>query len=354
MEGYRSREPNHKILLTFFSPSGYEVKKGDPVADWIFYFPLDTCRNARRFLDAVRPCKVIFIKYEFWHNYLRALKKRGIPTYIASAIFRPSQPFFKWYGATFRRMLRTFTLLFVQTEASKELLNRIGFTNVVVAGDTRFDRVWAQAHLPCSLPVVDAFLRNAGVDVCVAGSTWPRDEALLLHALKAHPSLKIILAPHEVGALHIAQIMEQFADFHPQKYSQLAAIKGLPMHALPPESKVLVVDTIGLLSSLYRFGSMAYVGGGFEEGIHNILEAAVYGIPLLFGPNHQKFNEAIELIRLNGAHTIRTEQELSTSLGRWIDDPKRRQEQGAVCLNYVTKHLGATQIVLQNILPSVG
>ncbi|MCL2501913.1 MAG: 3-deoxy-D-manno-octulosonic acid transferase [Bacteroidales bacterium] len=350
MEAYRNQAPTHKILLTFFSPSGYEIKKQDPIADWIFYLPLDTCRNVRRFLDAVQPHKAIFIKYEFWYNYLKALKKRGIPTYIVSANFWAAQPFFAWYGAFFRRMLRTFTLLFVQNPESKALLNRIGFAHVVVAGDTRFDRVWTRAQSACSLPVVDAFLHNqnpevgSGQEVCVAGSSWPKDESLLWQALKAHPSLKLILVPHEVDAGHIDRIMEQFADFCPLKYSQFSAAE-----IIPTASRVLVVDQIGLLSLLYRYGSMAYVGGGFEQGIHNILEAAAYGVPVVFGPNHKKFNEALDLIRLGGAHSVRTGQELASCVGRWITDAQVRREEGDICLRYVKEHTGATQIVLQQL-----
>ena len=351
MEAYRNQEPHHKILLTFFSPSGYEIKKDDPVADWIFYFPLDTRRNVRRFLDTIQPCKAIFIKYEFWYNYLTALKKRNIATYIVSANFMASQPFFAWYGAFFRRMLRSFTLMLVQNQDSATLLNRIGFTNVVVAGDTRFDRVWARAQSECSLPVVDAFLRDLGQEtlfeqqVCVAGSTWPKDETLLLQALKTHPALKIILVPHEVDTGHIDRIMEQFAGFYPLRYSQCS-----DANTFPSSSRVLVVDKIGLLSLLYRYGSMAYVGGGFEQGIHNILEAAVYGIPVVFGPNYKKFNEALDLIRLDGARTVSTGQELAAELGRWITDAPARREQGAICQRYVTEHRGATQIALQHLL----
>ncbi|MCL2728344.1 MAG: polysaccharide pyruvyl transferase family protein, partial [Bacteroidales bacterium] len=242
IEGYKIREPEHKILLTFFSPSGYEVRKEHPVADWVFYMPLDTRRNARRFLDAVQPSKAIFVKYEFWYNFLIALKKREIPTYVVSATFRPSQPFFRWYGAFFRRMLRNFTLLFVQNQASKELLAQIGFNNAVMAGDTRFDRVWAQAQLSCHLPVVEAFCgSDEKQDICVVGSSWAQDEALLLQALKERMSLKLILAPHEIDASRIGHIMEQFASFCPVRYSQASVDK-----VVPPESRVLVVDTMGL------------------------------------------------------------------------------------------------------------
>ena len=344
IEGYRHKEPEHKIVITFFSPSGFEVKKGNSIADWIFYFPLDTRRNVRRFLDAVQPAKAIFIKYEFWYNYLVALRRRNIPTYIVSATFHPSQPFFKWYGAFFRRMLHTFTLIFVQNRESKELLNQIKFTNVVVAGDTRFDRVWAQAQLPCSLPLIDAFLQISQKDVCVAGSTWPQDEALLLQALNSNPSLKLILVPHEVDPPRIASIMEQFTAFAPVQYSRLSGVE-----MITDSARVMVVDTIGMLSSLYRFGSIAYVGGGFGSGIHNILEAAVYGIPVIFGPRYQRFNEAVALIQQGGAHAVKTNRELNAQIQLWLATPEMCREAGRICGEYVQKHTGATKIVLEQI-----
>ena len=349
IEAYSLAQPQHKIVVTFFSPSGYEVKKGDSIADWIFYFPLDTKRNARRFLDTVQPVKAIFIKYEFWYNYLVALKKRSVPTYIVSATFHASQPFFKWYGAFFRRMLRTFTFLFVQNQASATLLERIDFKNVVVAGDTRFDRVWAQAQLPCSLPVIEAFCQqNQDVElpqkICVAGSTWPRDEVLLCQALHEQERLKLILVPHVIDSAHIAAIMEQFAPFSPLQYTKL---KGVEI--VVDSSRVVVVDTMGLLSSLYRFGSIAYVGGGFEDGIHNILEAAVYGIPIVFGPNYAKFNEAVDLVKMGGAYSVRNGQELISHLNVWINDPHDHEKEGAKCLDYVKEHVGATRLIIKYI-----
>ena len=428
-------QPHHKIVVTFFSPSGYEVVKGNRVADWVFYLPLDTRRNATRFLDAVQPVKVIFVKYEFWYNFLRALKRRNIPTYVVSATFHPAQPFFKWYGAIFRRMLRMFTLLFVQNQASAALLAQIGVTNVVVAGDSRFDRVRCQAQRPCTLPIVEAFCGANDATpskevVCVAGSTWPTDEALLFQALKAlqgdsreslqcvsgeslssdsskslpsdsgeslssdsskslqcvsgeslssdsskslpnespkaNGRFKLILVPHEVDSAHIESIMKQFAPFSPVRYSELSeAVKSLdgaeksldgalrslndPDKSLN-DSRVLVIDTIGLLSSLYRFGSFAFVGGGFEHGIHNTLEAAVYGIPVIFGPKYEKFNEAVDLIRLGGAHAIHSRQEVVAQIESWLSSPEMCAKEGRVCAEYVEGHIGATDIVLHAIV----
>ena len=348
MEGYRRIHPEHKIILTFFSPSGYEVKKGDGVADWIFYLPLDTRRNARRFLDAVKPAKAIFVKYEFWHNYLITLRKRNIPTYIISATFHPSQPFFKWYGAFFRKMLRSFTLLFVQDQDSVTLLEQIEVTHVAMAGDTRFDRVLAQAQLPCLQPVIEAFCTlNHTTNtqrIIVAGSTWPRDESLLEHLLDAYNEVKLILVPHEVDNVRILSVMDQFARFHPVRYSQLSNIESIPI-----DSKVMVVDTIGLLFQLYRFGSITYVGGGFEDGIHNIIEAAVYGVPVVFGPRYQKFVEAVDLVGLGGGFSVKTPKALAALVGKWLTLPQTCAEAGQVCARYVQGQIGATKVILSRL-----
>ena len=348
MEGYRRTHPEHKIILTFFSPSGYEVKKDDRVADWIFYLPLDTRRNARRFLDAVKPAQAIFVKYEFWYNFLITLRKRNIPTYIVSATFHPSQPFFRWYGVFFRKMLRSFTLLFVQDQTSVTLLEQIDVTHVVVSGDTRFDRVLEQAQLPCIQPVIEAFctLNNGAATqtVCVAGSTWPRDETLLEHLLDVYKEVKLILVPHEVDNARILSVMDQFARFSPVRYSQLSNIESIPIY-----SKVMVVDTIGLLYQLYRFGSMAYVGGGFEDGIHNILEAAVYGMPVVFGPRYQKFIEAVELVGLGGGFSVKTPQGLAALVGGWLTLPQTCAEAGQICARYVQRQTGATERILSRL-----
>jgi len=344
IEGYRLKQPEHKILVTFFSPSGYETKKGDPVADWIFYIPLDTCRNVRRFLDTVQPAKAIFIKYEFWYNYLTALKRRKISTYVVSATFRQSQPFFKWYGAIFRRMLSAFTLIFVQNQTSKELLNKIGFTQAVVTGDTRFDRVWVHAQRPCSLPIVEAFLKNSPHDVIVAGSTWPKDEELLSQLLYEHKHLRIILVPHEIDHHRITSVIERFTPFSPLQYTRLYSPE-----MVSNDARVMVVDTMGMLSSLYRFGSIAYVGGGFDDGIHNILEAAVYGIPVLFGPNYHIFNEAEDLIRVGGAFPVKTFLQLKAQIKAFLITPHLRSTGGEKCIDYVRTHLGAAKVVLEHI-----
>ena len=346
MERYKALYPDEKIFLSFFSPSGYEPRKDYKGADWVFYLPLDTRRNVRRFLDAVQPSKVVFIKYDFWYNFLRGLKKRGIPCYVVSAVFRASQPFFKWYGGFFRRMLGCFTQLFVQDEVSLELLKSIGIHQVTVSGDTRFDRVWAQAQSPLPLPQIAAFCREAG-PICVAGSSWPRDEAMLYQALLAFPELRLILVPHEIDRPRIARIVEHFAAFSPICFSQIS--QEQLSQAFPAQSRVLVVDAIGLLTSMYRFGNLAYVGGGFEDGIHNILEAAVYGIPVLFGPHYHKYNEARELIALGGAQSICTSKETIACIQAWVQEPLLCQKAGAICADYVRTHIGATEKILQDV-----
>jgi 3-deoxy-D-manno-octulosonic-acid transferase len=355
MERYRQLYPDEKILLTFFSPSGYEPRKNYEGADWVFYLPLDTLHNVRRFLDAVQPSKAIFIKYEFWYNYLRILKKRDIPTYVVSAVFRPSQPFFKWYGGFFRRMLSCFTRVLVQDKASLDLLQSIGIQQVKISGDTRFDRVCTQAQQPKVPACVKAFCADER-PVCVAGSTWPRDEAILREALRAFPELKIILVPHEVDLPRITQVLLNFTEFSPHWFSQFQsndADQACELNAVKPvfspQSRVLVIDAMGWLSSIYSVGNWAYVGGGFEDGIHNILEAAVYGIPVLFGPQYHKYNEAKELIALGGVHSIRTASEALTHIQLWMQESSRRQSAGSICADYVRTHIGATEKVLENI-----
>ncbi|MDR2359318.1 MAG: 3-deoxy-D-manno-octulosonic acid transferase, partial [Prevotellaceae bacterium] len=318
MEAYRNQFPAHKILLTFFSPSGYEIRKNYTGADWTLYLPLDTPRNARRFVTMVKPKIVIFIKYDFWHNLLRALKKQAVPVYVASAIFRPSQAFFQWYGGFFRKMLHACRYLFVQNNASKELLASIGITNVFVTGDTRFDRVWKLAQTPEKLPAVEKF--SAGQPTIIAGSTWPADEEKLAAAFAVLPAnAKLVIVPHEIHEEHLAAIARRFAPFGVTRYSM-----GNGEQETGNEKqdnfvhRVLVLDTIGMLSSVYRYGTVAYIGGGFGAGIHNTLEAAVYGIPVVFGPNYQRFREAGDLIAQGGAASYTTGKELAALLQKWL------------------------------------
>lgn len=342
MEAYRQKHPQHYILLSFFSPSGYEVRKKYEGADYVCYLPVDTPRNARRFLNIVRPCTAVFIKYEFWHNYLYLLKKQNIPTYLVSAVFRPSQIFFKWYGGFFRKMLKVYRCLLVQDDMSAKLLKDIHIERVVVAGDTRFDRVYAHTRQPADLPVLKTFTQNALT--IIAGSSWASDEERLAEAMEVLPdNVRIVFAPHEVHEEHIVSIERLFKKYHPLRYStgQQSAIGSQQL------ARVLIIDTIGLLLSTYSYGQIAYVGGGFDanNGVHNTLEPAAYGLPVLFGPVYQKYVEAIDLVNNGGGKSVTNTAELIACLQEWTLYPEKRQEAGRFSADYVEKKRGATEKV---------
>ncbi|MDR0667753.1 MAG: 3-deoxy-D-manno-octulosonic acid transferase [Prevotellaceae bacterium] len=346
MEAYRQQCPEHKLLLTFFSPSGYELRKDYPGADWVFYLPLDTPRNARRLIGIVKPRMAIFIKYDFWYNILQALQAQGVPTYVVSAIFRPAQLFFKSYGGFFRNMLHAYRQLFVQDNYSQELLQSIGITRVQVSGDTRFDRVRKLAQASRTIPPVEPFL--AGQPALIAGSTWPADEDKLAGALAALPApVKLIIAPHEIHEERLAAIERRFRKGGTVRYSALC--DGSQPAA--PHCRTLIVDTIGLLAALYRYGKAAYIGGGFSiSGIHNTLEAAVYGLPVVFGPNYQRFREACDLITQGGAVGYTNEKKLEAILLRWFTDDDARRAAGEINRQYVIHHCGATAMILQALV----
>ena len=344
--------PEYKILITFFSPSGYELRKNYDKADWVYYMPIDTPKNAKCFIAAVKPVKAIFIKYEFWYNYLMTLKSNGIETYIVSAIFRPSQIFFKWYGFFFKKMLHCFTTLFVQDKASAELLQGIGISgNVVVSGDTRFDRVDAIASKSKDLPLVKSFAEDAFT--MVAGSSWQPDEVIIADVLKNFSKAKVILVPHEIDDAHINSIVELFAKYKIVKYTSLLQegksdnelLADEAVVKLLKDSNVLIINTIGMLSSIYKYGNCAYIGGGFGVGIHNILEPATYGLPVVFGPNYHKFKEARDLIKLGGAFPIRADKELYNILTDFVKDKNSIKSAGEISRKYVETNLGATGIV---------
>jgi len=348
MEAYRQKYPQHKILLSFFSPSGYEVRKNYEGADYICYLPVDTPRNARRFLNIVRPHTAVFIKYEFWHNYLYLLKKQNIPTYLVSAIFRPSQVFFKWYGGFFRNMLKTYQRLFVQDDVSANLLKKIHIEQVEIVGDTRFDRVCAHTRASADLPVLKAFTQDALT--IVAGSTWASDEERLAEALEALPeNVRIVIAPHEVHEEHIAAIERLFEKYHPQRYTEASC------HPAPstqhPAPRILIIDTIGLLLSVYSYGQIAYVGGGFDagNGVHNTIEPAAHGLPVIFGPVYQKYAEAVDLVNNGGGKSVKNTAELIAGLQEWVLQPEKRQEAGQISAGYVGKNQGAAQKVMSAI-----
>ncbi len=336
MEQLKKENHETKILLTFFSPSGYEVRKNYAGADIVSYLPLDIPGNVRYFLQLVKVSKAIFIKYEFWPNYIMALKEAKIPIYSISAIFRPTQIFFKFYGGWYRNLLKSFNHIFVQDQNSLELLEKYCFSNASVAGDTRFDRVDDLAKQAKSIPLVEAFVKDAK-KVIVAGSTWPKDEELLVRYLKEHTNVKLILVPHEIHEAHILGITKLLSTGF-MRYTQANETNT-------ETANCLIVDTIGLLSSIYRYANVAYIGGGFGVGIHNTLEAAVWNVPVIFGPNYQKFREARELISCGGALSISTYEELQNGFENLLGDTNSGKKAG----EYVKNNTGATELILKEI-----
>lgn len=299
IEEIKRKHPDYKILLTFFSPSGYEVRKDYPIADIICYLPFDKKRNVKKFLKLVQPKKVVFIKYEFWYNFVSRLHKQDIPVYMVSAIFRPSQVFFKWYGGIMRRLLRFYSCICVQDENSEKLLKSINLTNVKVCGDTRFDRVLDIQKQAKQLKIIESFAQKAQKEnekIFVAGSTWPKDEDIIIPYFNITTDLKLIIAPHEIDEAHLKYIESNLERPH-IRYSQAIS-------EVMSEYDCIIIDSFGILSSIYRYGQVAYVGGGFGVGIHNVLEAAVYDVPVIFGPNFKKFREAQQLIEQGGGYSI--------------------------------------------------
>ena len=338
IEAFKKSFPTYKILLTFFSPSGYELRKNYELADFVFYLPMDKAANARRFMNIFHPRLAIFIKYEYWFNYIDEIYKAGIPLYFVSAIFRKQQHFFLFYGSWFRKQLRKVTWFFVQNEISDELLSQIGIQNHEISGDTRFDRVFKVLESPFELHEMEVFKGNN--DLLVAGSTWPSDEDILLSYLKKESeNFKLLLVPHKIDENHITEILKKFERFSPVRFSQSNEKKL-------SESKVLVMDKMGLLSGLYRYANLAYVGGGFGVGIHNLLEAAVYGLPVLFGPNHERFQEANDLLTLGGGFTIKNEEEFRFLIDRLRNETDFYKQASTVSKGYVTGHSGATGKVI--------
>ena len=318
---------------------------------------MDTARNARRFIEALKPTTVIFIKYEFWRNYLKILKQKRIPVYLVSGIFRGDQRFFKWWGGSFRRMLTAFAWFFVQDENSQRLLNSIGFENVTISGDTRFDRVYKVATESKEIEIVRDFTADGRVPVIIAGSSWPADEDIISEYCSKLPAAKLIIAPHEIGAKHLERLSGLFEEERCVRYTEVLSSRmqhgdggqnddtsnGLN------QNNLLIIDTIGILSSVYKYGSIAYIGGGFGAGIHNILEAAVYGTPVVFGPKYQKFKEAHDLVALGGAFSVNNGGEYRAIMERLLSDEPFRKGCGAVCKRYIEDNLGATDKILEQI-----
>jgi len=338
MEKLKSDHAEIKIVLTFFSPSGYEIRKSYGGADYVFYLPADTSGNAKAFVELVNPTSVFFTKYEYWHHYFHCLKEKKIPLYMVSAIFRNGDRFFKWYGGFFRAMLKCVTHFFVQEKESQRLLSEIGFTNVTVAGDTRFDRVVQAASAPKEISIAKKFSEQGMV--LVAGSTWDADEKLLAELFKScGGKLKMIIAPHEISESRIKEVTGIFS-------LAKTALFSTASEATVAQADILVIDNIGMLSSLYRYGSMAYVGGGFGKGIHNTLEAGVFGIPVFFGPTFEKFNEAKELIACGGGYSVGSAEEFSAQMKRFLENENDRIERGNAAGNYVRSNAGATDKIL--------
>ena len=339
LEAYRQAHPDTKLVLTFFSPSGYEIRKNWPGADYIFYLPLDSRRNARAFLDLVRPGLAVFVKYEFWFHFLNEAHRRGTPAVVVSAIFRADQVFFRPWGGFFRSILTHFAHIFTQNEASANLLRGLGLTQVSVAGDTRFDTVVATAAAPPkSLPLVDAFVAD-GVPVLVVGSSWPEDLPALVPLLKHYQSeLRVLMAPHEINETNLRLVETAFSG-KVQRYSQAEA-------GTVAQARILLFDNVGLLSQLYRFGNYAYIGGAFGKGLHNTLEAAAFGLPLFFGPTYAKFQEATELVELKCAFPVHNAEELEAAFAHlWHNEGAHLHLREAL-ITYVHRQAGATRTIM--------
>ena len=346
IEEFRRKYPEKKILLTFFSPSGYEVRKDYEHADIVCYLPIDTPTNAIRFLRLIRPSIAFFIKYEFWYNYLHILRHRNVPVYSVSSIFRENQIFFRWYGRQYRHVLNCFTHFFVQNETSRELLQSIGLDNVDVTGDTRFDRVLQIAQGSKQIPAVEAFKGES--KVFIAGSSWLPDEQVFIPYFKSHKDWKMIIAPHVISEEHIGRLLDLLNDRKVVRFSKSSENDENTLK----EAEVLIIDCFGLLSSIYKYGDVTYVGGGFGVGIHNLPEAAVWGMPVIFGPNNEKFKEAQELKECGGGYEICDDASFKKIMDGFITDNNVLQKASVASGDYVKGHSGATEKLLNFIKES--
>jgi 3-deoxy-D-manno-octulosonic-acid transferase len=347
LEKIKEKTPHYKILLTFFSPSGYEAKKDYTGADYIFYLPADSSRNAEKFLNIIKPCLVLWVKYEYWYYYLFEIRKREVPLLLVSGIFREGQPFFKWYGGLHRRMLACFDRFFVQTPQSQELLATIGFKEKTeISGDTRFDRVIEIAAQNKPMELIDLFCRD--FPVLVAGSTWEEDEEELDHFARTRPDIRFIIAPHEVGDERVREIETLFVNC--LRYSTLKEMQSAGKIMIPPGTNTLIIDNIGMLASLYRYGRITYVGGGFgDDGVHNVLEAAVYGKPVIFGPVIEKYIEAIELAESGGGFVIESALEAEKIFTLLLGNEDEYHNACRASIEYVNEKKGATDRILKYI-----
>ncbi|MCK3683524.1 glycosyltransferase N-terminal domain-containing protein [Maribellus sp. YY47] len=341
IEEVKKQFPNYKIALTFFSPSGYEIRKNYDGADLIAYLPMDTKSNVRYFLDVLNPQKAFFVKYEYWYNYIHQLKQRNIPLYIVSAIFRENQSFFKngLWGKWYRKMLFRFEHIFIQNEKSAELLEKIGINNYTIAGDTRFDRVAAIAKSAKKFENVEKFKGDS--PLIIAGSTWKPDEELLAPFINSSKGVKFIIAPHEVAPANINRIHQLLK----KKAISFSKVQNTAID----DYEVLIIDSIGILSSLYQYGNIAYIGGGFGVGIHNILEAATFKLPIIFGPNYLKFKEAVDLVEQKGAFPIKNSDSLNTVLNLLLDNETELKKASGICEKYVEKNVGSTKLIMNKV-----
>lgn len=345
MEKIKQKFPNHKMVLTFFSPSGYEVRKNNTFADATVYLPLDTKSNAKQFLKLVHPDLVFFIKYEYWPNYLNELKKRNIETYLISGIFRDKQAFFKWYGGFYRNALKTFEYFFVQNESSKKLLQSLGYQNVKISGDTRFDRVVSILDRDNSLDFIEQFKNNT--TTIVIGSSWPKDESLLVNFInQTDAQVKFIIAPHNIKAEQILELKKSIT----KKTVLYSEYVETQLIASLQENNVFIIDTIGILTKIYSYADIAYVGGGFgNPGVHNILEPATFGIPIVVGPNYSHFAEATALVNMEGCISITNQNQLNDAFNNLISNDDIRHEKGHICETFVQMNKGATDVILKHI-----
>ena len=346
IEAIKQQFPSHKIVVTFFSPSGYEVRKNNTVADVTVYLPLDTISNAKQFISLVHPEMAFFIKYEYWPNYLNELKKQQIKTYLISGILRENQAFFKWYGGFYRNALKTFDYFFVQNESSKTLLQSIGFNNVKVSGDTRFDRVVSILERDNSLDFIEQFKNNK--TTIVIGSSWPKDETLLVNYInQSSDDVKFIIAPHNIKQEQIQELKNAIT-----KKIVLFSENVETRHALSlQEYSVFIIDTIGILTKIYSYADIAYVGGGFgNPGVHNILEPAAFGVPVVIGPNFSHFAEATALVNMEGCISIQNQTELNEAFDLLLHNEDERLEKGHICSTFVQMNKGATQTIMHHIL----
>jgi 3-deoxy-D-manno-octulosonic-acid transferase len=340
IEKIKEKYPSHKIIVTFFSPSGYEVRKNNTVADVTVYLPLDTKSNAKKFLKLAHPELAFFIKYEFWLNYLKELENNKIPTYLISGIFRDNQMFFKWYGGFYRKALTAFTYFFVQNEKSKEKIEAIGFKNVIVSGDTRFDRVAAILERDNTVGFIEKFKNS--IPIIVIGSSWPKDEALLAEYInQTSENVKFIIAPHNIKQDQISNLKSQITKAT-VLFSEKDSITDLS------KFNVFIIDTVGLLTKIYSYGTIAYVGGGFgNPGIHNILEPATFGLPIVIGPNYSNFAEAVELVKIGGCIVISNDAELKQSFDRLLLDEDYLKEKSQTCKSYIQENKGASESIMK-------